>query len=603
MDGRQDYLHALPEGYRLQDYEISRVLGHGSFGITYLGYDRRLDCAVAIKEYLPSDWAVRHEGVTVRPRSPEDKERFEWGLDQFIQEARTLEKFRYETVIRIRHCIVENSTAYLVMDYAEGETLSAFLKRKGPLDEATLKSMLLPILDGLEKVHETGFLHRDIKPSNIIIRTDGIPVLIDFGAARQAIGDKSRALTAILTPGYAPIEQYGDDAGEQGPWTDIYALGAVAHEALTGKRPKEAAQRVRSRTHVPLTEAAEGRAAPHVLAAIDAALAVDETDRPQSIGEWRRMLLAEEPATTLQPSSTVDEATRISEPVAGAGKTQSEPATGGRSPASYGKYGAVAAVALIALGALFAARQAGLISTPETPVEATATAPSSSASPAAPPVDPAVNPRPEVFTVAKDGSADFETISKAIAEAPEGGTVRIKSGTYRETLVLNRTLHLEGVGNRADIVIVSDQSDVLKIEGGSGSVKNLTFKYDGQNEDHATAWITGGAYLIEDCGFSSEASVGIYVEGGEPTLKDSFIHDTRYSALNIRETAAGTYTGNQIFNAGFKSPDPNSDIPEYPAVFLSPQSEARFLDDNRIDGEGYPIVYPGLKGQSRAVAP
>ena len=601
MDGRQDYLHALPEGYRLQDYEISRVLGHGSFGITYLGYDRRLDCAVAIKEYLPTDWAVRHEGETVRPRSPEDKEKFEWGLHQFIQEARTLEKFRYETVIRIRHCIVENSTAYLVMDYAEGETLSAFLKRKGPLDEATLQSILLPILDGLERVHETGFLHRDIKPSNIIIRSDGIPVLIDFGAARQAIGDKSRTLTAILTPGYAPIEQYGDDAGEQGPWTDIYALGAVAHEALTGKRPKDAAQRVRNRTHVPLTESAEGRAAPHVLAAIDAALAVDETDRPQTIGDWRRMLLAEEPATILQPSSTVDEATRVFEPAAGAAKTESEQPTSRRPAASYGKYGAVAAVALVALGALFAAHQAGLMNTPETPADSTA--PESAASPAAPPADPAVNPRPDVFTVAKDGSADFETISKAIADVPEGGTVRINSGTYRETLVLNRTIHLEGVGDRADILIISDQSDVLKIEGGSGSVKNLTFQYDGQNSDHATAWITGGAYLIEGCDFSSEASVGIYVEGGEPTLKDNSIHDTRYSALNIRETAGGTYTGNHIFNAGFKSPDPKSDIPEYPAVFLSPQSKARFLDDNRIDGEGYPIVYPGLKGQSRAVAP
>ena len=138
MDDRQDYLQALPEGYRLQDYEISRVLGQGSFGITYLGYDRRLDCAVAIKEYLPSDWAVRHEGVTVRPRSPEDKEKFEWGLDQFIQEARILEKFRYENIVRIRHCIVEKLTAYLVMDYAEGETLAALLKREGTLDEAAL---------------------------------------------------------------------------------------------------------------------------------------------------------------------------------------------------------------------------------------------------------------------------------------------------------------------------------------------------------------------------------------------------------------------------------------------------------------------------------
>ena len=185
------------------------------------------------------------------------------------------------------------------MEYAEGETLSAFSERKGTLKEAELKAILYPILDGLEVVHGADFLHRDIKPGNIIIRDeDNSPVLLDFGSARQAIGARSRSVTSIITPGYAPIEQYSS-RGDQGPWTDIYALGGICYRALTGEVPDDATDRMRDDPLIPVSERCAGQASAGFLSAIDWALAVDEGDRPQSIAEWRAKL--EEATVTTSP--------------------------------------------------------------------------------------------------------------------------------------------------------------------------------------------------------------------------------------------------------------------------------------------------------------
>ena len=200
-------LHALPSGYRIEEYELVRVLGSGGFGITYLGYDHHLDKAVAIKEYLPNDLAVRTDKQSVLPKSNQDQADYEWGLERFLSEAQTLARFDHRHIIKVYRFFRAHGTGYIVMEYAEGETLSALLQRKGTLTEAELKAILFPILDGLAAVHGADFLHRDIKPGNIVIREDGSPVLIDFGSARQAVAGKSRSVTAIVTPGYAPIEQ------------------------------------------------------------------------------------------------------------------------------------------------------------------------------------------------------------------------------------------------------------------------------------------------------------------------------------------------------------------------------------------------------------
>ena len=189
------------------------------------------------------------------------------------------------------------------MEYAEGETLSEVLQRKGTLTESELKQLLFPILDGLEAVHGADFLHRDIKPSNIVIRDDGSPVLIDFGSARQAVAGKSRSVTAIVTPGYAPIEQYSAK-GHQGPWTDIYGLGAVCYRCLTGEAPDDATERLRKDPLVPISKRCKGEANTSLLNAIDRALRVDEGEQPQTIVAWRQALSDKVETPAAQPSSS-----------------------------------------------------------------------------------------------------------------------------------------------------------------------------------------------------------------------------------------------------------------------------------------------------------
>jgi hypothetical protein len=290
-----DHLNALPPGFRFEEHEIIRILGSGGFGITYLGFDHNLNKPIAIKEYLPNDLAVRTDGSTVLPKSSADKKDFEWGLERFLDEARTLAKFDHRNIIKVHRFFRAHETGYILMEYAEGKTLSDLMKEKGKLDADELWAMLEPILRGLKVVHKNEYLHRDIKPGNIIIRDDGTPVLIDFGSARQALGAKSRSITAIVSPGYAPLEQYSV-RGNQGPWTDIYALGAVAYKCLTGKVPPDATVRIKDDPYIPVAEAAGLTKPSHFLKAVDLALAPDPDDRPKDITDWLALLTGRRPA-------------------------------------------------------------------------------------------------------------------------------------------------------------------------------------------------------------------------------------------------------------------------------------------------------------------
>ncbi len=282
-----EYLDTLSPGQRIDRYELSGVLGAGAFGVTYLGFDRRHQISVAIKEYLPGEFAIRHEANVV-PRSINEKADFNWGLNRFLKEARLLARLSHPNIINVHRCFQAHGTGYIVMEYAKGDTLAQLLKRRGVLTEKELKALLFPILDGLEHVHQIGYMHRDIKPGNIIIREDNSPVILDFGAARLALNTRSRSVTSLVTPGYAPIEQYSS-RGNQGPWTDIYATGAVAYRALTGLPPEPAPERV-------YEDALKGwtaripDATPEFLKAIDHALAFKEEERPQTIAEWRSAL-------------------------------------------------------------------------------------------------------------------------------------------------------------------------------------------------------------------------------------------------------------------------------------------------------------------------
>ncbi len=240
----QVYHHALPAGTRISSYEIRDTLGIGAFGITYRAYDHSLDRVVAVKEYLPSGLAVRvSDGTTVSPKSQAETKDYQYGLKRFLDEARTLARFHEPHVVRIITYLEAHGTAYFVMDYEDGESLDRRLKKTATLPEDEIRAIVIPILRGLRSVHVQNFLHRDIKPGNIYLRRDGSPVLLDFGAARQAIGERGRNATGMVTPGYAPFEQYlADD--KQGPWSDIYALGATMYHCVTGVAPVASTERV-----------------------------------------------------------------------------------------------------------------------------------------------------------------------------------------------------------------------------------------------------------------------------------------------------------------------------------------------------------------------
>jgi TPR repeat protein len=306
----QAYPDALPAQYRLHWYVLERVLGQGGFGITYLARDANLDQPVAIKEYLPIEVATRRPDATIRSRTDEQRDRYRWGLERFIQEARTLARFDHPNIVRVHSVFEANNTAYMVMRFEQGQNLAAMLDRRGTLPERELLGIMLPILDGLQLVHDAGFIHRDIKPDNIHIRADGTPVLLDFGSARHALG-RADTLTILVAPGYAPFEQYYSDAESQGPWTDLYGLAATCYRAIAGRAPLDAIARSKGilgstrDVLVPASVVGAGRYSGGFLAAVDHALAFSEKDRPQSIVEWRRELTAEgvAPATRLRAAN------------------------------------------------------------------------------------------------------------------------------------------------------------------------------------------------------------------------------------------------------------------------------------------------------------
>jgi hypothetical protein len=287
----EDTIHrnALPLSSKLLEYRLESVLGAGAFGITYLGWDTHLEKHVAIKEYLPTELAVRALDGSVVPVNTEHDYNYQWGLERFIQEARTLARFSHPNIVRVNRYFESNATGYMVMDYEKGESLAQLLKRTPRPDEARLRAILLPLLDGLQAVHEAGFLHRDIKPTNVFIRENGVPVLLDFGAARQAIGGATKSLTSVLTPGYAPLEQYSSD-GHQGPWTDIYALAGVLYRAIVNENPPDAVGRMRDDIVPGKLAGMRGQVGGPLLDAAGWALTLDEKRRPQSVSEWKRVL-------------------------------------------------------------------------------------------------------------------------------------------------------------------------------------------------------------------------------------------------------------------------------------------------------------------------
>ena len=353
-------LVTLQPGQTIGRYRVVAVLGQGGFGITYRAVDTELGREVAIKEYLPTALAVRKDGITVVPRSRSAAEDLAWGLERFVSEGRTLAALhRAPGIVKVHDYLQANGTAYLVMELVDGETLHERIVRAGPLDAAEIDRILAPLLDGLEQVHAAGFLHRDIKPANILLDAKGQPTLIDFGASRAAIAGRTQAMTAVFTPGYAPVEQF--TSAPQGAWTDIYSLAATLYHAITGEPPLNAIDRMVDDELVPL--AGSGRAFPKaLLAGIDAALVVRAAGRPQSVAAWRALLTGSgggaAPATVVMaakssappPPAVPSRASSLlaSSPPAGT------PSTSPRGAHAGMKIAAAAALLLVAAGGWFA---------------------------------------------------------------------------------------------------------------------------------------------------------------------------------------------------------------------------------------------------------
>ena len=289
---RVDTPNALAAGTRLGEYELLSLLGVGGFGIVYLAFDHALEREVAIKEYMPASLAGRTETMHVTLRSHSDAESFALGLKSFVNEAKLLARFDHPSLLKVHRFWEANGTAYMAMPVMRGRTVKEIRQDMGGApDEAWMRRILMPLLGAVERLHSEGVYHRDIAPDNIQIEPDGSPVLLDFGAARRVLSDKSQALTAILKPAYAPIEQYGEaGAVRQGPWTDLYALGATLHYLLLGRPPSPATARAVHDDASSLTTDLLPGCSDTFLQTIDWMLCPRPTDRPQNVAELRDVL-------------------------------------------------------------------------------------------------------------------------------------------------------------------------------------------------------------------------------------------------------------------------------------------------------------------------
>ncbi len=299
---------ALPEGSVLREWKLESVLGVGGFGIVYRGRGVYFDEVVAIKEYFPSAISDRVEGSTVTPTDSSSEEVYALGLRKFVEEAKILWNLskpdRHPNIVAVKSLFEINGTAYMVMDFETGASLSQLLRSGKHFDEASLLALLRPIAEGLARVHRAGVIHRDIKPANILVDDDGRPVLIDFGSARFESGQATSTQVTFYTPPYAAIEQYVKTY-PQGPWTDIYALGVALYQCVTGEKPGDALERMHGGAGEPLAARERPGFSRTFLRAVDAAMALRPSDRPQSMPDWMKMF---EPGYA-EPE---EEATRIS---------------------------------------------------------------------------------------------------------------------------------------------------------------------------------------------------------------------------------------------------------------------------------------------------
>jgi len=446
----------LPVGFYLGEFEIVKVLGEGGFGIVYLADDHSLGRRVALKEYMPSSLAQRVGGTQVSVKSERHRETFEAGLKSFVNEARLLAQFDHPSLVKVYRFWEANGTAYMVMPFYEGITLKDELKAMGaPPDETWLRDLLEPLTEALAVIHTEQCFHRDIAPDNVILlKGSQRPLLLDFGAARRVIGDMTQALTVILKPGYAPVEQYAEVPGmKQGAWTDVYALAAVVYYAITGKTPPTSVGRLMNDNYVPMTQVGAGRYSPDFLAAIDRALAVKPEQRTQSVDDLRRDL-------GMAPSDLES----------GKGGRSRGPATvsGALSPgaavARKGRTGVFAAIGAVLLLVVAGGLYVAFSGEPAAPVGAvTAAPPVAAAPPVPPPVAPSSSAPPAALTTVP------ATLPAAVVSPPA-------TGPFEPTREFERVVAAQSAGWKVEAAADKPQLRIDK--------DNMTFKVKTEKEGY-----------------------------------------------------------------------------------------------------------------------
>jgi serine/threonine protein kinase len=295
----------LPEGYQLENYRIASVLSCGGFSIVYLAYDEN-DQPVAIKEYLPSQLALRKQGDALPSISDENLATFRYGMRCFFEEGRALARLSHPNVVRVLNFFRANETVYLVMRYERGRTLQEHIHaRRGTMKERFIRQVFTQLLNGLREVHSNKLLHLDIKPANIYIRNDSTPVLIDFGAARQTLTQEGQRLSPMYTPGFAPPEQY-KNRELLGPWSDCYAIGASIFACLANAAPQAADDRAVKDRYVSATKLWNGKHSRQLLETIDWCLELDHLKRPQSVFALQKVLLREKDPEVHRKSSIIE---------------------------------------------------------------------------------------------------------------------------------------------------------------------------------------------------------------------------------------------------------------------------------------------------------
>jgi serine/threonine protein kinase len=597
-----DNVQALPPGTRLGDYRLDAMIGHGGFGITYRAFDTQLAKFVAIKEYLPVEFAIRQGNGQVVPRSGRVADDFAWGRERFLDEARALARFRHPHIVPVLRYFEANGTAYTVMEFEDGKSLAELLRDPGrrlPPDD--VRRLADGLLSGLGAVHAQSFLHRDIKPSNIIIRRDGVPILIDFGAARQAMGGRTRTLTGVLTPQYAPIEQYALD-GKQGPWSDIYSAAAVLHHAIVGQPPPQATARVGTDPYRPLAETQGDRFEPAFLAAIDRALAFSPTERPQSVEAWAALFGRSLPRLEDAQTQRLAQSAGVASPRLGGVSRESDEPASVPPPARRSGMGiwlivvVIAAVALALWG--FQPEIRGLLAgasrVDQTPPPAE-TAQSAATSPARPPATPPASqpvappspPQAAPAPAAPDASAQKAIVDQAQRMAADARMVleRADEAARAARAMAGEARIVAARAGRPDL----EKAERLSYEGGASYIGQAAA---GKRQGLGVADLADGERQAGEWQADQLNGLGTVRLADDARYAGQW-HDGQSTGLGVREKpgverAEGTFVAGRLEGLGVRRTlaEPN--------VIQSGEFHADLLEGPGVEAIGGRERYEGL---------